>query len=106
MPYLEAHKKWDWVAAATTGGSTDVYQLGGRSVYLGVYFVSGPGCTATVELQTAAESSGPWVRLSTAATNLSTSACVLQQFVGPMSWLRPYVTAKTTGALSIYALGQ
>ena len=77
MPYLEYQKRWDWVASATTGASTDVSQIGGRATYLGVYFATGPGCTCTVELQTSPESTGPWVRLSTAATALTTNTVVL-----------------------------
>jgi hypothetical protein len=67
-------------------------------------FTTGPGCTCTVQMQAGPTVDGPWASLMTSEA-LSTSAYVVQQMAGPLQYLRPYVTAKTTGALTIEAFG-
>ena len=103
MPYHEWSMGWTFAEAATTG-ALDAAQVRGRVQQFTFHFVSGAGCTATVQMQAAAESTGPWASLMTAA-NLSTSASQVQQMAGPLAWVRPYCTAKTTGVLQVYGTG-
>jgi len=94
---------WAFAEPATPGALTAV-QVSGCVHQFTFQFVSGAGCTATLQMQAAAESTGPWVGLMTAA-NLSTGASQVQQMAGPLAWLRPYCTAKTTGVLQVYGTG-
>ena len=104
MPYSEWSAKWTWVEANTTGASTQVEQIRGRVRQFTFGFQTDAGCTCTVQMQAAPESTGPWANLIAAAT-LSTSAYQVQQMAGPLAYLRPYVTAKTTGGLVIEGFG-
>jgi len=103
MPYHEWSQDWTFLEAATTGALTAVQVRGCVSQFT-FQFVAGAGCTATVQMQAAAESSGPWVSMIQAA-NLSTSNNQIQQMAGPLDWLRPYCTAKTTGVLYVRGTG-
>lgn len=104
MPYYEYHDKWTWVETATTGASTQISAVGGKVQQFTFGFQTGAGCTCTVQMQAAPSTSGPWVGLLTTA-NLSTSGYAVHQLAGPLAYLRPYVTAKTTGTLVIEAFG-
>lgn len=85
----EAHAKW--TTSSTGGGKAQ--PLSRAMTHLSVYFTTSSGCTATVALQTCAGSTlGPWVTLS-ASTAMSSGACLLQQFSGPLDYVRPYVSA-------------
>jgi len=103
MPYYEFAEKWNAEATATTGG-LEARQVCGRVRQFTFAFETGPGCTCTVQMQAGPSSAGPWASLITSA-NLSTSAYQVQQMAGPVPWVRPYVTAKTTGVLTIAAWG-
>ncbi len=103
MPYYEFAQKWAWSTSATTGGGT-VAEVRGQVARFTFSYETGAGCTCTAQMQAAANSSGPWFGLS-ASTAISTSACLIQQFAGPLAFLRPYVSAKTTGGLTIEATG-
>ena len=94
-----------WTAAeANTTGALTAYAVLAPVQQFTFGFETGPGCTCTVQMQAAPASSGPWASLIVAA-NLSTSAYQVQQMAGPLAWLRPYITAKTTGVLIITAEG-
>lgn len=102
MPgYHEWSYVWTAAEAATTGALTTVEPLGDCERFT-FYFVSGPGCTATIQMQTAANSTAPFVSIGSSAANLSTSATEVHQFAGPLAVVRPYITAKTTGVLQVY----
>jgi len=101
--YNEFQYKWVWAETASTGGGAAA-QVRGKVERFTFGYTTGPGCTCTVQMQAAPESTGPWASLLT-TENLSTSAYVVHQMSGPLAWVRPYVTAKTTGALTIEALG-
>jgi hypothetical protein len=92
---------WTAAEANTTGALTGLPVLGCPERFT-FYFVSGPGCTATVQMQAAVESTSPYVAIGSSAANLTTSACEIHQFVGPLHFVRPYITAKTTGVLKVY----
>ena len=100
MATYEFQEKWSWDSAASTGGSTRVATVRGCVSQFTFGFWSDANCTATVQMQAGATVDGPWASLI-ATANLSTTAYVVQQMAGPLSFLRPYVTAKSTGALTI-----
>lgn len=103
MSARELQQTWAWSTSATTGGSTSAVDVHGNVCEWVCYVRTGPGCTATVDLQSADNSSGPWA--SEFSTVLGTSASVVKRGSGPFGWIRPYVTAKTTGALSFTIYG-
>ena len=92
---------WTAAAANTTGALTAV-EVSGEPERFTFYFTTGPGCTATIQMQTAAESTLAYVSMGSSAANLTTSACEVHQFSGPLQWVRPYITAKTTGVLTVH----
>ena len=104
MPYYEFSEKWVWSTAASTGGSTQIATVRGKVERLTFTFQSDSGCTCTVQMQAGPSTSGPWASLM-AAANLSTAQFQVQQMAGPVAYLRPYVSAKTTGGLTIEAFG-
>jgi hypothetical protein len=103
MPRItELAQRW---TLTSTGGGKAVRAAPEASLF-SVYFTTSSGCTATVSLQTCAESSaGPWVDLS-ASTAMSTGATLIQQFTGPLVWLRPYVPAikASTDVVTVYVI--
>jgi hypothetical protein len=103
MPCYEFAEKWTWTTVATTG-AMDARQVRGRVERFTFGFQTDAGCTCTVQMQAGPESTGPWASLM-AAANLGTSAFQVQQMSGPLAWVRPYVTAKTTGVLTVEAFG-
>ena len=105
MPVYEWCDKWTWVETATTGGSTRIAEVRGRVAQFTFGFQTGPGCTCTVQMQAGPSVDGPWLDLFSTAVSLSTSAYAVQQMSGPLAYLRPYVTAKTTGTLVIEGFG-
>lgn len=103
MPIPEHNHPWSFAETATTG-ALKAFDTKGYSQSLTFYVESGPGCTATVQLQTrVGSSSGVYATLST--SNNSTSVVNVVQFLGPLGWVRPYCTAKTTGTLTVRLLG-
>jgi hypothetical protein len=85
---LEAKLGW----TLTSTGAGKAQKIGPEASLVSCYFTSSSGCTATVQLQTAAESSvGPWASLGSASA-LSTGQTVVHQFNGPLPWVRPYMT--------------
>ena len=98
-----AHAKWDFLGTASTGALKAV-NVRGYSERFTAYLETGPGCTATVRMETRSGSSaGPYGVLG--STTLSTSAVIPMQFNGPLEWIRPYCVAKTTGPLSVELFG-
>lgn len=98
-----AHAQWTFAAAATTGG-LKAQNMRGYSERFSAYIETGPGCTATVRLESRAGSSaGPYATLG--STTLTTSVMNIQQFAGPLEWVRPYCVAKTTGVLTVELFG-
>jgi len=104
MPCYEFQAKWAWAETASTGGSTQVATVLGHVEQFQFNFWTGAGCTCTVQMQAGPTVDGPWASLMTSEA-LSTSAYVVQQMAGPLQFLRPYVTAKTTGTLTIEVFG-
>ena len=103
MPMLEDDYKWTW-STTTSTVAMEAHDCRGYAQSISFYVETGAGCTATVNVQTRAESSnGPYASLST--TSMSTGSVQILQFLGPMSWMRPYVTSKSTGDLTIRLMG-
>ena len=104
MAILENDYTWVYSTTTSTGASTVAFDSRGMSQSLSFYIETGAGCTATVNIQTrAGNSTGPYATLST--TSLSTGAVSLVQFLGPLAWVRPYVTSKSTGDLTVRLIG-
>ena len=100
---FEFQYKWTSATAATTGG-LDAAQVLGKVERFTFGIATDAGCTCTVQMQAGPSSAGPWANLLTSA-NLSTSAYQVHQLSGPLAYVRPYVTAKSTGVLTIEACG-
>jgi hypothetical protein len=80
-----------WTTSSTGGGKA--IKASPTFTHLTAYFTTSSGCTATVVLQSCAGSSvGPWASLE-ASTAMSTGACLVKQYSGPLEYIRPYVTA-------------
>lgn len=97
---------WTFSTAATTGASgLKAVNLFGVSERFTAIYEAGAGSSATLRLETCMGSSGgTYVALPGTSTAVSTSASI-QQFAGPLEWIRPYATVKSTGALTVYLRG-
>lgn len=99
-----AHGQWTFLETASTG-ALKALSVRGYSERFTAYIETGSGCTATVRMESRAGSSaGPYGSL-TNSTALSTSAVKIEQFNGPLEWVRPYCVAKTTGTLTVQLFG-
>src|SRR5687768_151708 len=97
------HAKWTFLETASTGALKAVNMRGYSERFTG-YIETGPGCTATVRFESRAGSSaGPYAPLG--STTMTTGAMNVQQFAGPLEWVRPYCVAKTTGVLTAELFG-
>jgi len=102
---LEARQTWTFTGSTAVAKGKAI-QLSPSVDRLTVYFVTSSGCTATIALQTCAESSaGPWVNME-ASTAMSTGATLLKQYVGPLGWVRPALDAMkaSTDVVTVYLL--
>lgn len=103
MAVLETSYRWDFEAAASTRATLKAFHTKAYAQALSFYIESGPGCTASVVLESrAGSSSGVYQALST--QTLSTSAVAVVQLLGPLAWVRPRAD-KSTGALTVTLLG-
>lgn len=99
--------EFEWQLTST--GTAKAYNLKGYSQGVSFYAETSSGCTATIQIQTRAGSSAstgstptPFAVLST--INLSTGAVVVDQFMGPLAWVRPRVTDKNAGTILLRVL--
>jgi len=101
-----AHAFWTFSTAATTGASgLKAFNASGLSGRFSVIYNAGTGSSATLRMETAMGSSGSaYAPIAGTSTAVSTSAS-LQQFAGPLEWIRPFATVKSTGALTVTLLG-
>lgn len=99
-----AHMAWDFLGTASTGALKAVNMRGVPERFTG-YFETGPGCTATVRWESRCGSSSGVYGSITASTAMATGAMKIEQFAGPLEWVRPYCVAKTTGTLSATLFG-
>ncbi len=105
MAVLESHAKWTFSESSGVIGGGKAHNSRAFPALYSFYGQTGEGCTATIQIQTCAGSSaGPSTSLGTASA-LSTSGAVLIQFSGPLEWVRPYCSMKTTGTLSVEMFG-
>lgn len=104
MAMLESDYQWEFSTTNSTGGRK-AFDCKGYAQALTFYVQTDAGCTATVNIQTrVGSSSGAYADLCTLAMT-STNSVQVVQFLGPLGWVRPYATAKTTGALIVHLLG-
>lgn len=93
--------KQQWSSVTSSGAQTAVH-VTGPIEYTAWYFIGSTGeSTATVKVQSAYASGGPWFDEAT-STALSSGACLVLRTTGPFEWVRPHVN--TTG-VTIRALG-
>ncbi len=97
---------WTFTTAASTGAvGLKALNVQGVSERFTAYYEAGAGSSAVVQMQTrAGSSSGAYTLIPGTSTLVSTSAAI-QQFAGPLDWVRPYATVKSTGAVTVYLLG-
>lgn len=100
--------RWDF----TSTGVGTAFDAKGYAQGLSFYIETSSGCTATVQIQTRAgdstgiNSTGSWAIVST--VNCTLGQVNIDQFMGPMQWVRPRVTDKTSGSTAsivIHLLG-
>lgn len=104
MAILETNYQWADFTSTGTGKALDL-----RGYSQGVTFQveTSSACTATIQIQARLGSSGatdlanpcPYAVLST--LNLSTGGVVLDQFLGPLGFVRPRVTDKNAGTVRV-----
>src|SRR5512144_290306 len=103
MSVRELDQTWTTVDAATTGGLKAVYTHGDLTEWA-FYVQTATASTATIALQSAAVSSaGPWATIC--STDLAANTAVRFSGEGPLLWVRPYITAKTTGICTMRLVG-
>lgn len=107
MPALENSQSWTFSASSTGAGKA--FNSRGYAQGLTWYVETSSGCTCTVQIQTRAGSSAgsqtpsAWAILST--LNCTKADIQVDQYMGPMEWVRPNVTDKSAGTITIYLLG-
>lgn len=102
MAVRQVEQTWTAAAAASTGGLDGIAVLGDVLEWV-CYMQSGAGCTATGSFQTAPSTAGPWA--TEASTDVSASEAAVFRGSGPIRAARPYVVAKSTGALTFTLIG-
>jgi hypothetical protein len=96
---------FSWIFSTTNStAAVEPFDAKGYAQALSFYIESDSGCTATVQIHSRiGSSSGPYAVLST--TVMSTGAVTLVQFLGPMGWIKPHATSKSTGGLTVRLIG-
>ncbi len=90
-----------WVFLGTSGGGTPV-QVTGDVNFSAWYADVSTASTATVSVQSAMASSGPW--FTEASTSLTTGAAAVLRITGPLIWVRPFNNS-TANQLTVRAVG-
>jgi hypothetical protein len=93
-----ADVKQEWESSGSSGGLAAVQLRESPAVFALYCSVSTLATTQSFSLQTAAQSSGPWVsELSTQMTTAASTRYVLRG-TGPLGeWVRPYLHTAATG---------
>lgn len=108
MAHLENTQKWTF----TSTGAGEAFNSRGMAQGLSFYIETSSGCTATVQIQSrAGDTTGinavpAWGVLST--VNCTLGQVNVDQFMGPLEFVRPRVTDKTAGSTAsvvVYLLG-
>jgi hypothetical protein len=89
-----------WSFTGTSGGGAAV-QVTGDVIEMAWYARTGAASTATISVQGADESTGPW--FTQASTVLATAAGTIMRVTGPQIWVRPH--NNSTGIVTIRAIG-
>jgi len=100
-----AHASWTYIDNTSTG-ALKARNMFGLSERFSAFYEASAGCTGSIRMEARAGSSaGPYATITGTSTSLSTSQVSLQQFAGPLEWVRPYVTAKTSGTITVTLFG-
>ena len=107
MAMLETSEKWTFAAASTGAGKA--FNCKGYAQTLTWYAETSSGCTCTLQVQTRAGSSAgsqtpsAWAILST--LNCTKADIQVDQYQGPFEWVRPNITDKSAGTVTVWLLG-
>lgn len=99
MATLEIDQTW----AFTSSGAGTAINCLGSVTQAACWGVSNGTSTATFALQSAISSGGPWA--TEGSTTLSTSGAAVFRVAGPFAWVRPYMTAMSTGGVTVRFIG-
>lgn len=100
MAVLEIHKLW--TLGPSTGVSTEAVSAGGYTRELNCYFQTDGVATASMELVTSRNSTGPWVTMGS-SQSLSTGATVVPGFTGPYLYLSVRLISINSTANRVFA---
>ena len=96
-----------WTSTGSSGALAAVEAKGPVSQSVLYCECSTVASTQSFSLQTAANSSGPWV--TEGSTSLAASATVaaaaVLRLTGPYGWVRPYVNNNSTGQMNFRLIG-
>ena len=102
MPVVEIDQAWS--STGGTGGMTAVQIY--NSVIEWAFYAEKDNSTFTVALQSAQQSSGPWVTEASTTTNSTAAEQFVMRGDGPMPFVRPYITARTnTNTINFRLIG-
>jgi len=102
MPVAEIDQSW--ISSGGTGGMTPVQIY--NSVIEWAFYAEKDNSTITVSLQSAQNSTGPWVTEGSTTTNSTAAEQFVMRGDGAMPWVRPYITARTnTNTINFRLIG-
>ena len=101
MPLIENRMTWSFTSSGSQ--STSAIAIGGMNRELTAYVQTKENTTATVQMLSGRTSTSPGAVIG--STSLSTGATHIMQFTGPFLSLWPYVTAMTTGTVTVEIIG-
>ena len=90
-----------WVFSGTSGGGTAV-EVTGSVNFSAWYATVSTASTATLTVQSALASTGPW--FDEGSCTLSTGSGGIVRIQGPFGWVRPYNNS-TANTLTVRAIG-
>lgn len=93
-----------WNSSGTTGGMTAVQAAEGIRQW--AFYIAKDNSTITASMQSAIDSTGPWVTEGSTTTNSTAAEAFVFRNTGPVGWVRPYITARTnTNAILFRFIG-
>lgn len=92
---LEVDKRW--TSTGSSGALTAIHTDGFQQQSILYITHSTLATTNSVSLQTAPESTGPWVIEATASLSTAVSSAAAIRVTGPYKWVRPYIHTASTG---------
>lgn len=94
------------ITSSGSSGALTAIQASFGAIETVMYFSNDTlATTQSIQLQTAPDSSGPWI--SEASTTISTVGSTQGRFrlTGPFGWIRPYLNTNATGTYRVRLIG-